>query len=433
MRINTFPPSGTRDFFPKNLKNRLWLFDIWTKISKSYGYEQYDAPVVEYAELYTRKGGDDILNEMYKIQLGEISLALRPEMTPSLVRMIMQIYHTNPYKPIKWFSIPQCWRYETTIRGRKREHYQWNIDILGADSVKYEIELFLILVRFFRMVGLTQNDVAIHVSNRKILQKVLEQLGIPDELFEKACIIIDKIGKLTPEEFTTRMIEEIGMNLDGVIVIQKLVEIKTVEELYEFVPENDECLVETQALFNLAELVGIKPWLEFDVGIVRGLSYYTGLVFEGFFKNSEIKRAVCGGGRYDNLMQTYGYNEKIPAIGFGFGDVVILDVLEEMELLPQFDSDVEYVVVPFNDGLYPASIMVAEALREKNKSVLVYSRGGKRTNAFNYADRVGAKFVIFVAPDEWLQDESIVVKNLREEDKNKKQIVVRLQDYVNLV
>ena len=155
------------------------------------------------------------------------------------------------------------------------------------------------------------------------------------------------------------------------------------------------------------------------------------MVFEAFFKNSEIKRAVCGGGRYDNLMQTYGYNEKIPAIGFGFGDVVILDVLEEKGLLPQFESDIDYLLIPFNEGLYPAAVMVAELLRDKNKSVLLYTKGGKRSNAFNYADRIGIDIVIFVAPDEWVNDKSIVIKYLREAEVNKKQIVIKLDEFIS--
>lgn len=426
MKINTFPPSGTRDFFPQNLKNRTWLFNIWTKISESYGFEQYDAPIVEHVELYTRKGGDDILQEMYTFKKGDTSLALRPEMTPSLVRMIAQVYPTAQYKPLKWFAIPQCWRYETTVRGRKREHYQWNVDIFGADNVKYEIELFLILVKFFETVGLTSNDITIKVSNRKILQTVLGQLGVPSNLFESACIIIDKIQKLTPEEFALKMMDEIGMNLEGVEIIKQLTNVKSADELGEFIPFNDLGMIEVQNLFNLAKLVGIDDWLEFDVSIVRGLSYYTGLVFEAFFTNSEIKRAVCGGGRYDNIMQTYGFNEKIPAIGFGFGDVVIMEVLEDMGLLPKFDSEIDYVVVPFNEGLYPVAIMVSELLRSKNKYVLTYARGGKRTHAFNYANKVGADMVVFIAPDEWVgtkgvdgrddrEGGSIVVKHLRED------------------
>src|SRR5437588_571479 len=131
-KIDCFPPSGTRDFLPREMRKRLWLFDIWTSVAKSYGYEQYDAPVVEHANLYTRKGGDDILSEMYSFELGGTKLALRPEMTPTLARMAMQVYATAPYTPLKWFSIPQCWRYETTTRGRKREHYQWNVDVIGG-------------------------------------------------------------------------------------------------------------------------------------------------------------------------------------------------------------------------------------------------------------------------------------------------------------
>jgi histidyl-tRNA synthetase len=429
MRINNFPPAGTRDFYPNDLKLQKWLFKIWTDISTSYGFEQYDSSIVEHVDLYTRKGGDDIVNEMYTFNKGGTALALRPEMTPTLARMIMQIYKTSPYKPLKWFSIPQCYRYETTIRGRKREHYQWNIDMFGANNIKYEIELFLILTKFFKTVKLTSKDIQIYISNRKILQKVLEQMKVADDLFDRACIIIDKIKKIPLEEFQTRMMNEIGLSMDDINIILQVLQVTNVNDLTKFIPENDECLLELQKLFELAKLVNIDEWLIFDMSIVRGLSYYTGLVFEAFFKNSDIKRSVCGGGRYDNIMQTYGHNERIPAIGFGFGDVVILDVLGEMGLLPKFTSDVDYVVIPFNDSLYFAAVMVSEMLRDKGKNVITYGKGGKRGDAFNYADKVGTDKVIFVAPDEWTKD-CIVVKHLRKDSKDNQQII-NLKEYVD--
>lgn len=429
MKINTQPPAGTRDFFPQDLKIRNWLFDIWTQISKSYGFEQYDAPIIENVELYTRKGGDDIVNEMYTFTKGGIPLALRPEMTPSLARMIIQTFNSHPYKPLKWFSIPQCFRYETTIRGRKREHYQWNIDIFGANNIKYEIELFIMLVKFFKTVKLTHNDIKIKISNRQVLQKILSQMNVTDDLFERACIIIDKIKKIPLEEFQERMMNEISMSMDDINIIINLLNIKTVDELKSFMPDTEPCFMELNKLFDICNVIGISDWIEFDVSVVRGLSYYTGLVFEAFFINSDIKRSVCGGGRYDSLMQTYGHNQKIPAIGFGFGDVVILEVLKDMNLLPMPKSDIDYVVIPFNESLYLSAIQISEMLRDKNKNVITYNKGGKRGDAFNYADRVGTKYVIFVAPDEW-ENKSIVVKDLREDEKNKRQVVVNLNEYV---
>ncbi len=432
VKIDSFPPSGTRDFFPPDMMKHNWLFNIIKKISESYGFEQYDAPIVEHANLYTRKGGDDILSEMYAFQQGETNLAIRPEMTPSLVRMIMQKYATNPIKPMKWYSIPQCWRYETTTRGRKREHYQWNMDIFGADNIKYEIELFSIIIKFFKEVGLKPTDIQIHISNRKILQYVLNNIGVPDNLFEQACIIIDKVSKLSNEDFESKLINEIKINIDDVNYIRKLMNIKNIDDLTQFMPYDHETVIELQNLFQLAKNINIEQWLVFDPSIVRGLSYYTGIVFEGFFINSTIKRAVCGGGRYDNLTKTYGYNESIPAIGFGFGDVVILDVLEELSLLPKFAQKVDYVVVSFNNELYPASVLVSEMLREKNKNVLTYMKDGRRGHAFDYANKVGSPIVIYIAPDEWATKQ-LVVKYLRETDTTKKQIIINVNDFINSI
>lgn len=435
-KIDSFSISGTRDFYPADLKYRNWLFNIWNDISISYGYEQYDTPIVENVELYTKKSGtDDIINEMYIIKNhNDNKLTLRPEMTPSFIRLGMEVYKTSLCKPLKWFSIAQCWRYETTIRGRKREHYQWNVDILGANDNKYELELFLILIRFFKSVGLTYNDIKISLSDKKILSKILEQIGISNNLYDKAFNIIDKIKKLTFVTFKSKMIDELNITEEQVNTIYNLIiNTSSIEDLYKYIPENDECFTELNKLLNLAKEININLWLTFDISIVRGLTYYTGLVFEGFFINSDIKRSVCGGGRYDKLVETYGYKEQVPVIGFGLGDVVMLEVLGEFGLLPIFKPNIDYLIIPYNETLYTSAVIVSELIRDKNKSVITYTKGGKIKNAFKYADKIGANNIIFIAPNEWCDNESIIIKYLREKDISKKQVTVKLCDYINTI
>ena len=198
---------GTRDFYPEEMRLRNWLFDNFTYASLLHGFEEYDAPVLETEELYTRKQGEDIVKQLYNFKdKGDRKVALRPEMTPSLARMVMSRAGVLPM-PIKWFSIPQCWRYERMQKGRGREHFQWNVDIWGTNEISADAELFSVLTTFLESVGLTEEDVVIRVSSRKVLEEVLGALGITGDLFAKTCIIVDKIDKLSPEVIDEQLTE----------------------------------------------------------------------------------------------------------------------------------------------------------------------------------------------------------------------------------
>lgn len=429
-QINLDGPAGTRDFFPEDMLVREWLFSKWGQVSQSFGFVQYDAPVLENAELYTRKGGDDILNEMYAFTKDNVKLALRPEMTPSVSRMIMTRLPTD-VRPFKWFSFPQCWRYENTTRGRKREHYQWNADIFGACPITSEIEVLTMIVTFFKSVGLTTNDVTIKVSNRMILQNILTSMGVVDELFPRACVIIDKLAKLEKEELTNMLKSEIGLSEENVEVIYKLCAVTNFEDMKNFLGETNETFLEMKQIFDIASKTGLSEWLTFDASVVRGLSYYTGMVFEGFFKNSTMKRAVCGGGRYDDLLEKYGYRERVPAIGFGFGDVVILEVLKELNLVPVLSNKSDYLVVPFDTTFYAEAVNISEKLRTKGYKVETYNsdlKKGRISDAYNYANKRNIRYVILIAPEEWKEDK-ICVKDMEETDKTKKQLVVKISDF----
>lgn len=428
--IFSFPPSGTRDFYPQEKRQLDWLFGKWRAVSQAYGFEPYDAPVVEHEQLWKIKsGGDDVMQEMYRLQSHSETdnpLVLRPEMTPSLARMMLNVVD-KIMLPAKWYSFPQCWRYENTSRGRKREHFQWNADIFGAEPVKSEYEVLAMIVEFFTSVGITSNDVVLRVSNRMILQDLLESMGVFEDRFPLACNLIDKVNKMTREELTAALLERVGLNDEQVATIYQLIEIKDVSQLEGLLPKS-EAPAYMKRLFDLCESCGIGSWLQFDASIVRGLSYYTGVVFEGFFKNSTLQRAVCGGGRYDKLLSTFGAKEPVPAVGFGFGDVVITEGLQELKLFPACEQDLHAVVIPFNDDFYPQADTVARILRKQGLAVETYMKSGRIKNAYSYAGRRGAKFAILVAPEEYANGQ-VVVKDLRlPDDDPKKQVVVNIAD-----
>mgnify|MGYP003306327736 CR=1 FL=1 len=238
---------GTRDFYPEDMRIRNWLFDKFHNASKSHGFEEYDTPIVEYEELYTRKAGEDITQQLYNFEdKGGRKLSLRPEMTPSLARMIMAKAGTLPI-PIKWYSIPQCWRYERSQRGRGREHYQWNVDIWGVNGVEAEAELFSILIHFFSDVGLTSNDLRIRISNRKILEELLNSLSITGSQFTQTCIVMDKMDKI-PMEAITEQLSEIGINDEAISQILDCLNIKKLSNLATILGEDSTALSELNNL-----------------------------------------------------------------------------------------------------------------------------------------------------------------------------------------
>jgi histidyl-tRNA synthetase len=421
--------AGTRDFPPESMVVHNWLMSNWKTVSKAYGFNEYDAPIVEQATLYTRKGGDDILKEMFTLKDGENTLALRPEMTPSVVRMVLDRIKTSVL-PIKWFSVPQCWRNETTSRGRKREFYQWNVDIFGLAGSAPEAELFAMLVNFFKSLGLQSTNVAIKVSNRMILQRLFERHGVTGDAVIKGFNIVDKSNKVTRDELRSMMKTELGVQDECADAVFKLIELKSIAELQQIIP-GDSVVTEMQNLFNMVTAYGISDWVVFDPSIVRGLSYYTGMVFEAFFVGTEMNRAMCGGGRYDNLFQSYGYGECVPSVGFGMGDVVIMEGLQILGLMPKLNvNTTDFVVIPFKN-MYTEAIIIAELLRSQGKNIDMAAPDLKMKDAISYADRIGVSRVVIIAPDEYKAN-SVVIKNLRETDPTKKQTIVEISQLASI-
>ncbi|CAE7898441.1 unnamed protein product [Symbiodinium microadriaticum] len=355
--ISLDPPSGTRDFFPADMRFRNWLFGAFKEIARRYSFQEYDAPVLENEELYKRKAGEEITEQMYNfIDKDGAAVTLRPEMTPSLARMVLSLMRAETGEmsallPLKWSSIPQCWRFETCQRGRKREHYQWNMDIVGITSIHAEVELLSAITSFFEHVGITSKEVGIKVNSRKVLGAVLKNSGVPDERFTETCVVIDKQDKIGAEAVVKELTEKIGLDQ---AVAQRIVNATAAKTLDEFaslagVGESPE-VVELRQLFTLAEEEGFGDWLIFDASVVRGLAYYTGVVFEGFDR-AGVLRAICGGGRYDRLLTLYGSPKEVPCAGFGFGDCVIYELLKEKKVLPELPHKVDFVVAAFNQDM----------------------------------------------------------------------------------
>ena len=402
------PPRGTRDFFPDDMRLRTWLFDHWRAVSEEFGFEAYDAPVVEHEAIYIRKAGEEITGQLYNFEdKSGRRLALRPEMTPSLARMILQKGGAI-HLPAKWYSIPQCWRYERTTRGRKREHYQWNVDIFGVAGITAEAELLAIITRFFQRVGLGAEDVGIKISSRKVLQSVLEELGVTGEQFAPVCVLVDKLEKLPREELEEEF-AALGLAASTVDRIIETLSINELDALAGVLGEDHEAVVELRTLWSLAAAYGYEDWLQLDASVVRGLAYYTGTVFEAFDRGATL-RAICGGGRYDRLLSTFGGKDQ-PACGFGFGDVVILELLKDKGVLPELPRGIDDVVFAWRESLRPAAVQVARQLREAGRKVDLILEKKKVKAAFKHADRLGARRMIMVAPDEWERGE-VTVKDL---------------------
>ena len=389
---------GTRDFYPEDMRVRNWLFDNFQSAARSHGFEEYDAPMLEHEELYTRKQGEEITQQLYGFEdKGGRRVSLRPEMTPSLARMVMARAGALP-TPIKWFSIPQCWRYERTQRGRGREHYQWNVDVWGAEGIEADAELISVLATFFHSVGLGPEDLVIRVSSRKVLEEVLGSAGVSGEAFSAVCVIVDKMGK-TPEEAMSAQLAEQGLDADAISTLRSTLGLQDLNALASALGDGSPAVFELASLFSLIDSYGISDWVAFDASVVRGLAYYTGPVFEAHDRAGEL-RAIVGGGRYDRLLSTLG-GRDMPATGFGFGDMVIMELLASKGLVPELSSGNQDLVVSSDESLRPAAMSVAQRLRASGRTVDLVLEDKRMKWVFRHAERSGAQRLVMVMPEEW--------------------------------
>ncbi|CAN6223318.1 unnamed protein product [Urochloa humidicola] len=395
--VDVNPPRGTRDFPPEDMRLRTWLFDQFREVSRLMAFEEVDFPVLESEALFIRKAGEEITQQLYNFEdKGGRRVVLRPEITPSLARLVIK-QGKSVSLPLKWFTIGQCWRYERMTRGRRREHYQWNMDIFGVPKVRAEAELLQAIVLLFQRLGITSSDVGIRVSSRKVLQAVLNMYSVPEHLFAEVCVIVDKLGKLTREEIEKELMST-GLSSEAVQGIIEVLSLKSLSKLEEVLGSGVEAVADLKKLFSFAEQYGYADWICFDASVVRGLAYYTGIVFEAFDREGKL-RAICGGGRYDRLLSTFG-SEDIPACGFGFGDAVIVELLKEKDLLPDMSRQIDDIVFPLDEVLEGPASSIASSLRKKGRAVdLVEDKRLKWV--FKHAERINASRLILVGNSEW--------------------------------
>ena len=402
-QIDLEPVKGTRDFYPEDLRFRTWLFGHMRAVARSLGYEEYDACVLEHADLYIRKAGDEITRQLYDFKdKGDRHLTLRPELTPSLARMVMAKGAALAL-PVRWFAIPQCFRYEETQRGRKREHFQWNMDAVGLASVAAEAELMSAQAELCRRVGLkldpgAEPEVVWRVSNRQVLGHFLAGMGIEGDLFAAVCVLIDKRGKVSDAELTVEL-GKIGVDAGKAERILTLLDVRGLDQLATQVPADNPGLVALRELLDLAASLGIDHLIRIDLSVIRGLSYYTGTVWEVFAQAGTFRRAIAGGGRYDGLCAQLG-GTPVPMVGFGFGDIPIREVLEELGRLPQLQRGLDDVVYPMAAGQFAVANRIAVHLRAQGRAVTVDYSLRRFKHVVQRAENDGAQRLFILGGDE---------------------------------
>jgi histidyl-tRNA synthetase len=371
------------------------------EISRRFGYQEYEAPILERLELYAAKSGEELVYEQSFVlqDRGGDELALRPELTPSLARMVAQ-RQAQLVLPVRWFSYGPFWRYERPQRGRTREFFQWNIDLLGAEMPTADGEIVAIGAEFLRSVGLSSEEVAIFLNSRRLMERKLSEMGVDDDLRENVFRLIDRRDKLSAKKWAAWALE-LGLSEDQLEKLKSLLEDPNLWQESE----------ELRQVFATAEAMGLADYLVYDASIVRGLDYYTGPVFEAYDR-ARTSRAIFGGGRYDNLVADVG-GERITGVGFAMGDVIIELLLGDANKRPELPTSPSQVLVTlFNEDLYEDTLSLAARLRRagiNTEQILEPMRLGKQ---FRYADRKGIPYVVILGPDE-VKAGQIVVKNLR--------------------
>lgn len=396
-KISFEPPRGMRDFYPEDMVWRNRVFDAFRAAGEAAGFEPYDACVVESYELLARKAGEEVGEQIYHFRdKSDRHIALRAEMTPTLARMVAQRQGSLAF-PIKWTTIAQCFRYERMTKGRKREHYQWNCDIIGEESVLAEVEVLGAACDALRRMGLSKDDFRVHVSNRALLSELLAASGIPADRHAQVFLALDKRGKM-PDEEIAAMLRDGGVDDAGVKATFAIMDLRTLDEAERLAGAGSPAVAQLRELFRLAGLAGFADCLVFDISVIRGLSYYTGIVFECFDTQREF-RAIFGGGRYDNLLTTIG-GDPATAVGLGFGDVVVTELLKA-RLGADAPAPKKGVYVGW---MFPeqrdAALKLAAKLRAQGECVNLALRKAKPKQFFSRAGASSCAKAVFLGPDD---------------------------------
>jgi histidyl-tRNA synthetase len=407
---------GFRDFYPEPIPHtdvwsadaRQFIFGKWRETARRYGFREYDGPPLEPLELFTTKSGEEIVKQLFDFKdKGERHVALRPEMTPTLARMVAA-HERNYKKPVKWFAIPQLFRYEKQQKGRLREHFQFNADIVGENDAAADAELIALLIDTLRSFGLTEQDFVIRLSSRHAWQEFYQngkrkgENGAAEYEFFQA---IDKLERTTAEE-SDKKLSALGFSL---------------ADVRQFIASGKPTAELDSILQNLAAR-GLKNFVKVDYHVIRGLAYYTGVVFEAFDAKGEF-RAIAGGGRYNNLVKLIsGGRVDLPALGFGMGDVVLLELLKARGLLPRFDSSTDVFVLIGDEALRPQSLKLVQDLRAAGYAVEYPLTAVKPDKQFKRAQELKAANVVQLENSDYVRIRDLKVR---------KEIVVGVADTVN--
>lgn len=425
-KLTTQPYKGARDFYPEDMRVRNYIFETWRKVAKRFGFEEYDFPFLEPFELYAAKTGEEIVNnQLYSfIDRGDRKIAIRPEKTPSAARMVAGRFKDLP-KPIKWFNIGNCWRFEKPQKGRGREFFQFDIDIFGVEGIEADVEVFSTPVEIMKEFGGNENMFEIRVCNRRLAEFYLKEIvdlqgGISEGGTQTYGVtkIVDSKTKVPEEEFLS-FLKKARLSDPQ---IEKLQEFLSAD--IEFVKKfQDRCYGarEIVQFFEAIKKLGYEKYFKFAPEVMRGLDYYTGNVIEQFDLNPENSRSMFGGGRYDNLIGEF-IDQDVPGVGYAMGDVTLLEFLKGWNLLPKFASETQYLVTLWpdkNDKYYFAANDITKKLRSKGRNVEMWlEKGVKLEKQLKYADQKGIPLVV-IAGEEELAKGLITIRDMRTREQQK--------------
>jgi len=411
------PVKGTREFYPLEMAIRNWIYENIRNVSESFGYSEYDGPFLEPIDLYAAKSGEELVKEQSFVfsDRGGNLVTLRPELTPSLARMVAQKQRQLIY-PLRWWSFGPFWRYEKPQKGRAREFFQWNIDLIGSKSPEADAELIAICAEFFKQIGLSPDKVKVFINDRRLMDKKLSELGVDDLLKKNTLKIIDRQDKMDHSTWKMYALDN-GLSEEQFIGLTKIL---SNVDLYQ---ESDEL----QTIFSALESLGVQEYVQFDPKIVRGLDYYTGVVFEARDVGKST-RAILGGGRYDDLVKDVG-GDPLTGVGFAMGDVVLPIILKQYGLIPDLQvNPTQILVTIFDEDLMQVSITTSAILRREGFSVQTYPEPAKIGKQLKFADRNGVKFALVIGPEE--KEQGIVqVKDM----KTREQSSVSMEGLVNYI
>ncbi len=412
---------GFREFYPEDCAKKNYIFGVWRRAARSFGFSEFEPPVLEQLDLFTEKSGEEIKSQLFEfVDKGGRAVSLRPEMTPSLARMV-GAKAAGIRRPVKWFAIGENYRYERQQKGRLRAFFQYNADILGEESLDADAEVIALLIESLRGFGLTENEFKLRLGDRTLWVLFLESAGVPDAKIFSVLSVIDKLEKVSPEalrEMTVAALDGTGLDADALVgKIKNFISLRDLDSMRaafdadgELAERVDARIADWRKLVSILESLGVGAFISPDLSIVRGLAYYTGFVFEAF-QTAGTGRALAGGGRYDNLVKKLGYQD-MPAVGFGMGDVTVSDLLELVGKSGELRDAPDAYFVIGSENVRPKALEIISALRRsgvKTDYPLKQASFGKQ---FKQADAVGAAKAYILGDDELAQG-IVKIKDLK--------------------